>query len=54
MKIPEGSLVLGAPAKVARALTPEERAGLKRWAEKYAANGAYCLANKINVSDAGY
>ena len=29
-KIPEGSLVLGAPAKVARALTPEERASLKR------------------------
>jgi carbonic anhydrase/acetyltransferase-like protein (isoleucine patch superfamily) len=34
-KVPEGSMVLGAPAKVARALTPEERAGLRHWAEKY-------------------
>jgi carbonic anhydrase/acetyltransferase-like protein (isoleucine patch superfamily) len=48
-KIPEGSLVLGAPARVRRALTPEERAGLKCWAEKYAENAAYCLAHKIHV-----
>jgi carbonic anhydrase/acetyltransferase-like protein (isoleucine patch superfamily) len=48
-KIPEGSLVLGAPAKVARALTSKERAGLKYWARKYAANAAYCLEHKINV-----
>jgi carbonic anhydrase/acetyltransferase-like protein (isoleucine patch superfamily) len=48
-KIPQGSLVLGAPAKVARALTPEERANLKYWAEKYAANAAYCLEHGINV-----
>ena len=33
--IPEGSLVLGVPAKVVRALSPEERADLRRWAEKY-------------------
>lgn len=33
--IPDGSMVLGAPAKVVRALTPEERAGLRPWAEKY-------------------
>ncbi len=52
VKIPEGSLVLGSPARVARSLTPDERAGLKHWAEKYAANAAYCLANKINVSQA--
>jgi gamma-carbonic anhydrase len=32
---PAGSLVLGAPAKVVRALTPEERGGIRRWAEKY-------------------
>ena len=31
-----------APAKVVRALTKEERAGLKWWAEKYVDNGAYC------------
>ncbi len=32
---PAGSLVLGAPAKVVRALTDEEQRGLRRWAEKY-------------------
>src|SRR6266436_1985758 len=34
-QIPPGSLVLGAPAKVARQLNTEERADLKSWAEKY-------------------
>jgi carbonic anhydrase/acetyltransferase-like protein (isoleucine patch superfamily) len=48
-KIPPGSLVLGAPAKVARQLTPKERAGLKWWAEKYVHNGAYCLKHRISV-----
>jgi carbonic anhydrase/acetyltransferase-like protein (isoleucine patch superfamily) len=32
---PAGSMILGSPAKVVRALTPEERAGLKKWALKY-------------------
>jgi gamma-carbonic anhydrase len=32
---PEGSLVYGAPARVVRPLSSEERAGLKPWAEKY-------------------
>lgn len=49
MKIPAGSMVLGAPAKVVRKLTPEERKGLKWWAEKYVDNGAYCLKHGINV-----
>jgi carbonic anhydrase/acetyltransferase-like protein (isoleucine patch superfamily) len=49
MKIPPGSLVLGAPAKVVRKLTKEERAGLKWWAQKYVDNGAYCLKHGINV-----
>jgi carbonic anhydrase/acetyltransferase-like protein (isoleucine patch superfamily) len=49
VKIPAGSLVLGAPAKVARQLTADERAGLKLWAEKYAENAAYCLKHGINV-----
>jgi carbonic anhydrase/acetyltransferase-like protein (isoleucine patch superfamily) len=49
MKIPPGSLVLGAPAKVVRKLSPKERAGLKYWATKYVANGAYCLKHQINV-----
>src|SRR4051812_32553588 len=33
--IPPGSLVLGSPAKVVRALSPEERGDLKRWADRY-------------------
>jgi hypothetical protein len=50
MKIPPGSLVLGAPAKVVRTLTRQERAGLKTWAAKYVANTAYCLKHGINVN----
>jgi carbonic anhydrase/acetyltransferase-like protein (isoleucine patch superfamily) len=49
VRIPEGSLVLGSPAKVVRALSNEERAGLKLWAGKYADNAAYCLEHNINV-----
>lgn len=49
MNIPPGSLVMGAPAKVVRALTSEERAGLKHWADKYVANADYCLEHGINV-----
>ena len=48
-KIPPGSLVLGAPAKIVRKLSKKERAGLKWWAEKYLDNAAYCLKHKINV-----
>jgi carbonic anhydrase/acetyltransferase-like protein (isoleucine patch superfamily) len=48
MKIPAGSLVLGAPARIMRKLTPTERAGLKWWAEKYVTNAAYCLKHRIN------
>jgi carbonic anhydrase/acetyltransferase-like protein (isoleucine patch superfamily) len=50
MKIPPGSMVLGAPARVARELTPQERASLKGMAEKYVANAAYCLKHGIHVS----
>src|SRR5678816_1814207 len=48
-QIPAGSLVMGAPAKIVRALTADERAGLKQWADKYVANAAYCLEKGINV-----
>src|SRR2546422_7764166 len=34
-QIPEGSLVLGAPAKVVRQLTPEEKDGIMVSAERY-------------------
>jgi carbonic anhydrase/acetyltransferase-like protein (isoleucine patch superfamily) len=49
MKIPPGSLVLGAPAKIVRQLTKKERAGLKWRAEHYVDNAAYCLKHKINA-----
>ena len=49
MQIPAGSLVMGAPARIVRALAPEERAGLKAWAQKYVENAAYCLEHNINV-----
>jgi len=51
-KIPPGSLVLGAPAKVVRKLSKEERVGLKWWAQKYVDNGAYCLKHGIGVGTA--
>jgi carbonic anhydrase/acetyltransferase-like protein (isoleucine patch superfamily) len=35
--VPPGSLVLGAPARVARQLSDQEQAGLRLWAEKYVA-----------------
>jgi len=34
-KIPEGSLVYGSPARVIRALSHEERNGIRRWADRY-------------------
>jgi carbonic anhydrase/acetyltransferase-like protein (isoleucine patch superfamily) len=49
MKIPPGSVVLGAPAKVVRELTGKERAELKLWAAKYVENAAYCLKHGINM-----
>jgi carbonic anhydrase/acetyltransferase-like protein (isoleucine patch superfamily) len=49
-EIPPGSLVLGAPAKVARALTADERAHLKMLAEKYVRAAAYYLKHRINVA----
>ena len=47
-KIPDGSMVLGAPGKVVRVLTEQERRQLKYWAEKYVHNAAYCLKHGIN------
>jgi len=35
MIIPEGSMVLGVPGKIVRALSLQERATLRHWAEKY-------------------
>jgi gamma-carbonic anhydrase len=49
-RIPDGSLVMGMPAKVARPLTAKEKAGLRGSAEKYAVYAAYCLKHRINVA----
>src|ERR1017187_143338 len=49
-KIPPGALMLGAPAKVVRELTPQERADLKTLAAKYVRAAAYYLGHRINVS----
>jgi carbonic anhydrase/acetyltransferase-like protein (isoleucine patch superfamily) len=38
MRIPPGSLVVGSPGKVARQLSLDEQAKIKRWAVKYVAN----------------
>ncbi|MBI4660388.1 MAG: gamma carbonic anhydrase family protein [Verrucomicrobia bacterium] len=48
-QIPPGSLVLGAPAKVVRQLSAEERKGLRSWAEHYVENAAYCLQHSIQL-----
>jgi len=42
-QIPPGSMVMGAPAKIVRPLTPEERADLKGWADKYVHVAAHYL-----------
>ena len=49
-RLPPGSLVLGAPAKVVRELSPAERANLRTPAEKYVLTSAYYLEHDINVS----
>jgi carbonic anhydrase/acetyltransferase-like protein (isoleucine patch superfamily) len=49
-EIPPGSLVLGSPGKVVRALTEAQRRDLKTWAQKYVENAAYCLEHKIGLS----
>jgi carbonic anhydrase/acetyltransferase-like protein (isoleucine patch superfamily) len=35
MRVPPGSLVMGTPAKVVRALSPGEIAGIRTWADHY-------------------
>lgn len=49
MRVPPGSLVLGVPARVVRALTPEERAALKEPAEKYVQLAAYYAEHKLGA-----
>ena len=51
MRVPPGSLVVGAPGRVVRSLPAAERVRIRRWAAKYAANAAYCLKQGINVDE---
>lgn len=54
--VPAGSMVLGAPAKVTRALKPEEQRALRGWAEKYVlVSRAHALreAGGLNVGKSG-
>jgi carbonic anhydrase/acetyltransferase-like protein (isoleucine patch superfamily) len=48
-KIPPGSLVLGSPAKVVRALTIEEQADIRTWAEKYVALSRHYRGEKMDA-----
>lgn len=48
---PPGSMILGAPAKVVRALTGQELAGLRGWAEKYVAVAQAHAGLKANGVD---
>jgi carbonic anhydrase/acetyltransferase-like protein (isoleucine patch superfamily) len=47
MKVPAGSLVLGAPGRVVRPLSSEERAGLRNWAIKYVENAGFYLEHGL-------
>ena len=50
-RIPDGSLVVGTPARIVRSLSTTERDALSSWAEKYVENAAFCLRHQINVSN---
>jgi carbonic anhydrase/acetyltransferase-like protein (isoleucine patch superfamily) len=45
-KIPDGSLVMGTPAKIVRQLSLDEQQSLKGWAEKYVAVSRGYLSGK--------
>lgn len=52
MVIPDGSLVLGSPAKVVRILSEEQQAGLRANAQGYVANSSRFLAElSVDVGD---
>lgn len=47
MRIPPGTLVLGAPARIVRDLTAEEKNLIKSYAEKYVRAAGYYMNNRI-------
>jgi carbonic anhydrase/acetyltransferase-like protein (isoleucine patch superfamily) len=46
MRVPPGSMVMGSPARIVRALSVEERAALRGWAEKYVKVAAFHAARQ--------
>ena len=50
---PPGSLVMGAPAKVVRALSPKEQKGVCKWAEKYVAVARAYAARSRSLGHSG-
>lgn len=48
--IPDGSLVVGSPARVQRSLSDQERKALRVSAEKYAAHAAYRLKHPLQLA----
>jgi gamma-carbonic anhydrase len=47
MQIPPGSLVMGVPGRIVRALSPEEQSGIRGLAEKYVQAAAFYLDHGI-------
>lgn len=47
--IPPGSMVMGSPAKVVRALTPEQQAGVRTWAERYVTVSRFYLGGRAGI-----
>lgn len=50
-EFPDGSLIMGSPAKVTRELTPEQVAGLKASAAHYIANGRRYAAELKKIAE---
>lgn len=50
-EFPEGSLIMGSPAKAVRQLTPEQIAGLKASASHYVANGRRYAAELKKIAE---
>lgn len=49
---PEGSLILGSPAKVVKTLSAEEQANIKNWALKYVRQSRLFIENETRMTEA--
>jgi carbonic anhydrase/acetyltransferase-like protein (isoleucine patch superfamily) len=50
-EFPDGSLIVGAPAKLVRALTPEQIAGLRPNIDTYVKRAAFYRAKLVKIAD---